>query len=529
MTTNASLRDRARTAAERVFGCDVRSLAVFRIGLGVLLISDLWLRWPSIQAMMTDDGYFTRAMAEQFHRWYANWDHATYWSVHKLSGALEFQVAVFAVAAVLAALMIVGWHTRLVTIASWILVASVNARCPLITTSGDFLLKMLVFWGMFLPLGAVWSLDARRRRRRLNLQNVQRVSVSLVPRVVLTMATVGVIIQLCLMYWFTGLAKWNEIWLGGRALDYVLRLDIYLRPHARHLLDYPVLTHAMSIITVWGEVLLPCLLFIPWKTAWFRLLCIVAFWSLHIGVFATMDIGLFSQISMVGWLPLIPSMVWDCRRGRRLFPAIVEVDGSRQVGPWVRGGRRLANVVCGFFVLYFVCYNIANVGSVWTSRFMPRTLANIAFALNVEQHFKMFGIPPSQAPWFVYEAMLVDGSRVDLVHPDRPLTAGRPSDVAGHFPLHHWRKLHHNLVYPALSPFRQPLVDYAARQWNASHGPEQQIRVLTLTCYRQDIRWDEPNKANEFSEVWGRWVSPTNPPSVLDLVDPYDPTGGLGL
>ena len=87
------------------------------------------------------------------------------WSLHWLSGAPAFQMALFGLAGLLAVLLLIGCLTRVATIGSWILLASLITRAPLVINAGDTLLLLLLFWSMFLPLGRMWSVDALVQRR----------------------------------------------------------------------------------------------------------------------------------------------------------------------------------------------------------------------------------------------------------------------------------------------------------------------------------------------------------------------------
>jgi hypothetical protein len=46
-----------------------------------------------------------------------------------------------------------GYYTRLAMFLSWYPVISLHDRNPIILHNGDGVLRLLLFWGMFLPLG----------------------------------------------------------------------------------------------------------------------------------------------------------------------------------------------------------------------------------------------------------------------------------------------------------------------------------------------------------------------------------------
>ncbi len=485
---------------QRVIGVDLRSLALFRIVIGIIVLIDLAWRSQTLVEMYTDEGFFTRDLANLYYRSVSGSESYSYWSIHKLSGAVEFQWLLFAISAIAAICVTIGWKTRIATVILWVLVASVQTRNPLINTSGDTLLKMLLFWSMFLPTAAVWSIDSFRTRppRRLWLANF---------------ATAGIILQLCYMYWFTGIAKCNEVWYRGEALHYVLQLEIYAKDFATTLASSSWMMKLASWATLVSELFFPALLFLPFFTSRFRWLNIATFWCFHFMIFLSMEIGLFSFISMAGWLPLIPASIWEARWMPEMMRSSKMLGRRKSVGRPVRNFRLarqavyyrysaslLGNVVCGGLIVYFLFFNLANINS----RMLPRQLVYVGASLNVNQHFQMFGVPPKESPWFVYEAQLVDGSSVDAFR-DQALSYEKPESVRQSIPNHHWRKLHRNLARftpKSLGEFRKSLAGYIAASWNKEHGPDQQIEYLKLTCFLDEIG-PTASYGDQVTAVWG--------------------------
>src|SRR4051812_29670172 len=82
---------------------DVRSLQLFRIGLGILLLLDIGLRARNLRAHYTDAGAFPRlATVERFGGEPARW------SLHLLSGSAWFQALLFVCAAIFSVMLLVG-------------------------------------------------------------------------------------------------------------------------------------------------------------------------------------------------------------------------------------------------------------------------------------------------------------------------------------------------------------------------------------------------------------------------------------
>ena len=109
--------------ARAALGVDLRGLACLRIGLGVLLLVDLWNRWGDLSAHYSDQGIFSRELLAQRYVPYRL-------SLHALSGEAWLTGALMLVAAVLAVFLILGLRTRVVTALSWLLLLSLQHRNP---------------------------------------------------------------------------------------------------------------------------------------------------------------------------------------------------------------------------------------------------------------------------------------------------------------------------------------------------------------------------------------------------------------
>ena len=170
---------------EKMSPLDFRSLALVRILLGFCIVIDLVVRASDLRAHYTDEGVLPRGalLGDLLHsRWY--------YSFHYISGEPIFQGLLFLLAGVVAVGLILGFRTRLCAIASWLLLVSLHARNPMVLNGGDTLLKMLLFWAMFLPLGRFWSVDS------LYYERAEKVSY-------VSIAAFCFVLQLCIMYWLS--------------------------------------------------------------------------------------------------------------------------------------------------------------------------------------------------------------------------------------------------------------------------------------------------------------------------------------
>ena len=296
MVTSDIDKTKIQTKLEEILGFDLRSLAVFRIGLALVIIADLVIRFGEIEAHYSDYGVLPRtALINEFLKpWY--------WSIHLLSGEPFVQSLIFGFALLFAVLLLIGYRTTLATIACWAMIISLHNRNPALIFAGDDALRAIAFWAMFLPLGAVYSFDSA-----LNT------STKPLPKRVVSGATVGLIIQLCFIYMFSAWFKHQSpLWSSeGSAVYYALSFDQYGTWFGQFLLQLKPLLKTMNFGALWFEWLGALLLFIPWKNSFFRGIAIASFIFLHISFGLSFTIGVFPLLCIAVWLAFIPSVVWE--------------------------------------------------------------------------------------------------------------------------------------------------------------------------------------------------------------------------
>ncbi|MFE1289551.1 HTTM domain-containing protein [Streptomyces sp. NPDC058751] len=132
--------------------------AVIRIGFAATWLLFLLREYPHRQEMYGPDAPWSWDLARQL---VAN-NHAftvLLWS----DGQVWFET-VYAVAALAAALLLVGWRTRAVSVLFMIGVLSLQNRSVFIGDGGDNVLHLMAIYLVFTRCAQVWSLDARRDR-----------------------------------------------------------------------------------------------------------------------------------------------------------------------------------------------------------------------------------------------------------------------------------------------------------------------------------------------------------------------------
>lgn len=298
----AGWRGALRVAPLReVFGMDLRTLALFRILLGLYLLLDLALRARDLAAHYTDFGIMPRDVAISYLS-------PASFSLHLMNGSLAFQAALFLVAGGFALMLVLGWRSRLAVVASWLLLLSLQNRNTTILSGEDNLALLMLFWAMFLPLGARFSVDAALDPAADRRSDAY-----------FSVATLALLVQGMSMYFFSALLKSDPVWMPeGTAVYYALNLDYFATRFALWFRQFEPLLTGLTYYVWILELVGPLLIFSPLLHRPLRLVLIICFVTMHLGFWLCLEIGLFPLISIIMNLAFLPGWVWD--RGARAAP-----------------------------------------------------------------------------------------------------------------------------------------------------------------------------------------------------------------
>lgn len=319
-----------------IYSIDLRSLALFRIALSLLLIVDLWSRSTSLEAHYSDMGVLPRDVLMYV-------DSPWRISVHLFNGTWVFQALLFVIAALVAVALMIGYRSRLMTVLSWFLLLSLHNRNPLLLQASDNLLLMLLFWSMFLPLGARYSMDmALAGVAKDHERGGERGGHAL-----LTVASVAILLQVMLVYFFGALHQYGTEWIpDGTALYFAFHVDIFATPLAIWLRHFPGLLQVLTYMVWVLELVGPILVFIPVFTYYLRFVVISGLCALQLGLLLCMDLGLHPWVGMTALLLFIPAGFW--RRAAQWFLAVEDFTVLYRDD---LAGRRLAGLVQTVFFL----------------------------------------------------------------------------------------------------------------------------------------------------------------------------------
>lgn len=203
--------------------------------------------------------------------------------------------------------MTLGWRTRWTTILAWLLTVSLHNRVSWVLNGGDAVYRNALFYLMFAPAGAAWSLDSLRRTLRAYRDPAEGFDrhtgrAEPEPAMIPPWSPRLLQIHLCFIYVFTGLSKVvNEDWYGGDAVYWSLQ-DLALGRFPYSAVPIPLwLCRMASWITLAFEIGFPLLVVVGRLRPWVLFVGI----GLHLGMLVVYEIGWFSVVMVIWYLTFL--------------------------------------------------------------------------------------------------------------------------------------------------------------------------------------------------------------------------------
>jgi len=102
--------------------------------------------------------------------------------------------------------------------------------------------------------------------------------------------------------------------------------------------------------------------------------------------------------------------------------------------------------------------------------------------LRIDQLWDMFApFPSKEDGWFVIPGELLDGTQVDVFHPERAtLTYDKPEYVSSEWPNIRWHKYLERIWSAEFSNNRLYYGRYLCRQWNGTHEGNKQLKTFRI-------------------------------------------------
>lgn len=461
---------RLKELVNKYFYLDLRSLALLRICTGAILIADILDRSRDLTVMYTDLGALPREALFIYPKlWWL--------PLHMLSGQLEFEVLLFILQGVFALMLLIGYRTTLASILSWIMLNSLQNRNQLLLFGADQALRVLIFWGMFLPWHAKYSIDALYSKR-----------VSLPLRFV-SGATIAYILQVIIIYVFAALLKSDPVWtIEGSAIYYALSLEVFRSSFGNFLYHTPFLLKPLTFIVLVQEFLGTFFIFSPFKTGLMRFLVVLSFIGLHIGFGLNMNLGIFPYVSIIIWLALLPSEFWETLF-KQIKPSssylylpnlINQYSNKKNIFNSKLGyNSRLVNMIAIFFAVNIIILNITGLPEF--AKILPHKLKLFGQLVGIQQKWAIFAPRPSyRSGWYVIKGKLQDGSFYDLYNNRSIISFDKPSSVIDTYKSMRLLLYLRNISDSSRHVYVPYYSRYVCNSWNRTHLSSKKVVSLEV-------------------------------------------------
>ncbi|MCS5582045.1 MAG: hypothetical protein NZ777_00880, partial [Pseudomonadales bacterium] len=186
------------------------------------------------------------------------------------------------------------------------------------------------------------------------------------------------------------------------------------------LTNFPLVLTLLTWGSLFLELAAQVLLLSPYQTNRIRTVGLISFFGLHIGIFLTMEVLVFSIISIAGLIGLIPSSWWNINPLSKL----TQTPSSDTVkSPSIKTALpRLSTVFASWGLILFITVACCHLFTYSTGIYVSSKVPWIAHQFRFDQRWNMFDDPHGLCYRFVAEVRTADGKMVDILRSRDKLT-----------------------------------------------------------------------------------------------------------
>ena len=402
---------------------DPRSLGLFRILFGLVLLLDLGRRWSELGVWYANSGLLPNHTL--LWRPPAGRTFSLFFTVSSVS---EAHVA-FVLCGLVYLMFILGYRTPWAQLLTLLARVSLNTRLAVLENGGDMVMDLLCVFTLLLPLGTRFSIDAVAVAKRDGLPSGE------VPewarRPVVSLAMLGLVLQFAAIYFFNAISKSGPAWRDGSAVHFALHQDklvTWLGVWMREQLPVPMLRllTRVTLATEWTGFLL---IITPVFVSQSRLLAVCAMPLLHLGFGLGLNLGGFSPAMMSFFALLLAANDWDAL-ARRFGPRVLRLRQAAEraalfllrharppavAQPWF--WRRILTEAGAVLLILAVASEALNDNNSVPQALrvkQPAWAKAVIEYPRILQGWRMFASDPPRGDSMIYvEAMTAAGARVD--------------------------------------------------------------------------------------------------------------------
>jgi hypothetical protein len=264
---------------------DARSLGLFRVCLGILALWSLAER-----ALLFGDFYSPTGAWPST----SNFLFCPEGAIPLWNDSLPWALMLF-LGMVLACALTLGCYTRVVCIGLLVVFCLLHLRSPVIEYGADRVLRLMLLWGSFLPLGEKFGI--RSSERAVHACGV---------------AFLVLCSQLSLIYMGTLTSRMHESWWGEfTAVEMAFKFDVFSSHFARALLEFPNALKVATLLTLLIEAGAVIGIWLTFRSEKARLLLISLMVLFHCTIGILFHYWFFAAVMITFWFALLPTSFWE--------------------------------------------------------------------------------------------------------------------------------------------------------------------------------------------------------------------------
>lgn len=430
-----------------IFTLDLRSLAIMRIMLGILVIINLIVICSNFEAFISDYGIFpiSTALSQypmQNYRWF-----------HVISGSYRWQIPLFIIHFLIAIWFTLWYKTRTSTILLRIFTCSLQWSQHIFLHGGDTVMRLLLFRSMFLPLWEWYSIDSLKKvEQKQHICNIS--SFALIIQV-LCIYTVSVMLKTdnCRTSDFSSI--YYSLWIDY----YATQLWLWLRTHHE-------LIRFLSAYVYYLEWLWPLFYLFPNRKIKTAVCGLFILFHLWLAVF--MSLGIFPWICISVWIWLLPYRYNNSTR-----PIYYK--------------KNNAEYIVAISILLVIVRNIHSVYPQFLWNLFPK-LQRYYYLTRLDQNRWLFAPNPSFSNgWHQIDGIYFNNTRVNLSDPDSTPYIQKPdhTKITNILPNKKRTRIGLTLNNNSYAPMRTSRALYICRKRNSKHSVADQIKSVQIQYHRQ--------------------------------------------
>jgi len=330
----------------QLFWVDVRSIALFRVLLGLLLIATYLNYLPFANDLLSDNGYFPRGAALVNTE---TWD----FSVYLANGSTIFTILLLLISLATAVAYLCNYRPRLMAALSFVLFVSLRMRNTEMTFGLHSAMASALFWATFLPYPT-------------SAQKAIKLTAS--AKRILSIAALGLVLHATAIMYGAYVAKIRhyDFWIkDANALMQITSFYINQNIFTHFMRMSPALMSFLSRATIVIELVLMPMFFIPLYNNRIREIGLSIAAAFLVGITICVDVGTFPLIPLTCMLLLIPTSSWDWWEKttvrKKIVSTVLRLEKStknmrQSMSEWImKKSRRYAHDVAWiFFAIFFV-------------------------------------------------------------------------------------------------------------------------------------------------------------------------------